>query len=132
MENKQLTKLLQTKSERVRMIPKVGAKSDVWKRFSLIHLDGQQVQGVCACNSCFNVFVATPSAGTNHLKRHLSSCSRFTGPKQLTLTQSFPVPISTFNRDERFSIKSAEAAFCFWVTKIGQTIFVESGESQCD
>ena len=106
-----LEKLLKENSTRITLQAKQSAKSEIWKTFREILLDGTLQEYMCACNRCKKKLSCKPSAGTSHLQRHVASCALLRAQGQLTLQQSIAAPRG-LSVKERNDVKRAEVAFC--------------------
>lgn len=47
-----------------------GKKSDVWKNFGTIMLDGQMVAGKYACRECYTIYKSDKTGSTKALRSH--------------------------------------------------------------
>ena len=71
----ELELILSRTPHRAELILNTKSKSDVWKNYRLIRVDGLLVPNQCVCFRCKAVFTCSRNAGTSHLLRHQKSCS---------------------------------------------------------
>ena len=92
LNSNEITQLLKQNSDRVILSLNPSGRSEVWKVFRFISLDGNIQKGLCACKNCVSVLKCNTENGTKHLKRHQNSCLPFTiSGKQPTISQSIPL-----------------------------------------
>jgi hypothetical protein len=108
-----LERLVRCEPQRVELVVNSNTKSDVWKKFRLVRIDGILVANQCACMRCKKVFSTSKNAGTSHLQRHTNSkqCSGNSTGTQLTLEQTARVKAKLSPVDIE-AIKESELAIC--------------------
>ena len=114
LNSNEISQLLKQNSDRVILSLNPSGRSEVWKVFRFISLEGNIQKGLCACKNCFSVLKCNTENGTKHLKRHQNRCLPFTfSGKQPTISQSIPLKSNAekITSVVRLRLKNAQAAF---------------------
>ena len=106
-------RILSRTPHRAELILNNNSKSDVWKNYRLIRVDGILVHNQCVCIRCKAVFTSSRKAGTSHLLRHQKSCSVSPSStlSQLSLEQITKHKVK-LTKDELETVKDSELAIC--------------------
>ena len=109
----ELERIITRTPDRVELILNTKNKSDVWKIFRFIRVDGMLVPNLCACLRCNAVFTTSRNAGTSHLLRHQKSCT-VCPPSTSTQLSLEQVTKQKFKlaKEESEAIKDSELAIC--------------------
>ena len=120
MDKTDITKLVKSKSERVKLVNYDAGKSDVWTSFVKVHLDDKFTNYV-KCNMCSTLLKWKAKDGTSGLKAHTKACPALRSNTAVTPLTGFvrcesAVPTTSQRRQltptDRAAVSECIVRFC--------------------